>query len=334
MNSFFIDNFKKTDLVAAPLAGISNLPFRRILRKFSTGIIYSEMISAEGIARLNQDSLEYLNRYEGEKLLVYQLFGGKPSSFVNAIKVIEDRYEVEAYDINMGCPVRKVIKSGGGVSLLQDLARLKDIVTAVRQSTSKPFSIKIRLGMDNTKLVYKDVLKIAEGEGVDALTIHARTKQDLFSGTVRYDILEEVAAISKIPIIGNGSVLDYSSYCKMKSTGVDAVMLGRAMMYSPWIFKVIDSLDKFSISRQEILELLHLLYEYMKEDALTRSEEILISKRLGHYKQVLIKFALWFSKGFYDAATFRKSLYQTRDIDEIFTITDRFYEERSSSSIL
>ncbi len=326
MSNFFRDNLNKSDLVAAPMAGISIPPFRKVLRKFFDGLVYSEMISVEGLSRLGKESVEYLNRYEGERLLVHQLFGGNPSTYSEAIKVIEDTHHIEAYDVNAGCPVRKVMKSSAGSALLEDLPRLRSIMKSIRSSTEKPFSLKIRVGIDDKKLVYNEVLNIAEGEGVNALIIHARTKKDQFSGTVRYDILEEVASRATIPIIGNGSVYDYDSYLKMKSTGVDGVMIARGMMHTPWLFKVIESKGDYSISSDEILLLLLDMYQDMKVEALRRDSEIERLKKINHYKQIFIKFSLWFSRNLRDATTFRKNLYQCKDINEIMDQVDTFYK--------
>ena len=239
MSDFFKKNLLENDLVAAPLAGYSHMPYRRLLRNFFDGIVYSEMISVEGLARRNKETLEYLDRKEYESPLVFQLFGGKPESYPEAVKVAENEAQVDAFDVNMGCPVKKVIKAGGGCSLLGDLGRIKAIVQNIRKSTDKPFSIKIRIGLDQKNLVYNEILKIAENEGVNALIVHARTKSDMFGGTVRLDILQELAENSKITLIGNGGVADYDSYLKMKATGVDGIMIGRAMMKAPWVFEVI-----------------------------------------------------------------------------------------------
>ena len=196
MSDFFKDNLLKNDLVAAPLAGYSHLPYRRILRKFFNGIIYSEMISVEGLARRNKETMEYLDRLESDTPLVFQIFGGKPENYAEAVRVAENECQVDAFDVNMGCPVKKVIKAGGGCSLLGDLGRIKE----------KPFSIKIRIGLDEKNLVYKEILKIAENEGVNALVVHGRTKRDMFGGTVRIDILQEIADMANITVIGNGGV--------------------------------------------------------------------------------------------------------------------------------
>lgn len=324
MSDFFKDNLLKNDLVAAPLAGYSFLPFRLILRKFFNGIIYSEMISAEGLARRNAETMEYLDRLDEESPLVFQIFGGKPDSFAEAVKVAENYVKVDAFDINMGCPVKKVLKSGGGCSLLNDLDRLKNIVKSVRKSTDKPFSIKIRIGLDSGRLVYKEILNIAEGEGVDAVAVHCRTKSDMFGGRVRLDILEEIASLAKIAVIGNGGIDGFSSYTEMKNTGVDGIMIGRAMMKAPWIFKAVkDGRDDIysCIAPEEIGELLFDMWDNMKEHAGNRELKSI------HYMHVLRKFAVWFCKGLNNASEFRTRLYQTQDINEVLCMIKTYFAD-------
>ncbi len=322
MSDFFKKNLLENDLVAAPLAGYSHMPYRRLLRNFFDGIVYSEMISVEGLARRNKETLEYLDRKEYESPLVFQLFGGRAESYPEAVKVAENEAQVDAFDVNMGCPVKKVIKAGGGCSLLGDLGRIKAIVQNIRKSTDKPFSIKIRIGLDQKNLVYNEILKIAENEGVNALIVHARTKSDMFGGTVRLDILQELAENSKITLIGNGGVADYDSYKKMKETGVAGVMIGRAMMKAPWVFEVIKNKQNnvYSyLSPAEIAGVLNRLWEHMLEHTKGRN------MKETHYMHVLKKFAVWFCKGFDKASDFRVNIYKTNNIDEVLGLIRQFY---------
>ncbi len=320
--NFFKDNLAKNDLVAAPLAGISHLPFRRILRKFFDGLVYSEMMSVEGIARKNPESTEFLDRAEGESPLVFQLFGGKPASFVEAIKTAEDIANVEAFDINMGCPVKKVIKAGGGCSLLGDLPRMQDVISAARKATDKPLSVKTRIGLDQSSLSYKEVLKIVEGEGADALTIHARTKSDMFGGTVRLDILEEMASLATIPLIGNGGIISHETYMQMKATGVDGIMVGRGMMKAPWIFESIvnNKPSENYLPAPVLCELLLEMWGYMLEHAND------VAPKRTHYLHILRKFAVWFCKGMEGAVDFRVRIYQTQSEDEVIDIIKHFFK--------
>lgn len=331
MSDFFSSNLLKNDLVAAPLAGYSHMPYRRILREFFDGIIYSEMISVEGLSRRNKETMEYLDRKDYESPLVFQLFGGKPESYIEAVKVAENEVQVDAFDVNMGCPVKKVIKAGGGCALLNDLDKIKAIVQNIRKSTTKPFSIKIRIGLEQKKLVYNEILKIAENEGVDALIVHARTKSDMFSGTVRLDVLEEMAANAKIPIIGNGGVIDYDSYKKMKETGVAGVMIGRAMMKAPWVFEVIKNKQNnvYSyLSPAEIAGVLNRLWEHMLEHTNGRN------MKETHYMHVLKKFAVWFCKGLDNASDFRVNIYKVNTVDEVLHIINDYYNNANLSKMV
>ena len=328
MSDFFKKNLLENDLVAAPLAGYSHMPYRRLLRNFFDGIVYSEMISVEGLARRNKETLEYLDRKEYESPLVFQLFGGKPESYPEAVKVAENEAQVDAFDVNMGCPVKKVIKAGGGCSLLGDLGRIKAIVQNIRKSTDKPFSIKIRIGLDQKNLVYNEILKIAENEGVNALIVHARTKSDMFGGTVRLDILQELAENSKITLIGNGGVADYDSYKKMKETGVAGVMIGRAMMKAPWVFEVIKNKQNnvYSyLSPAEIAGVLNRLWEHMLEHTKGRN------MKETHYMHVLKKFAVWFCKGLDNASDFRVNIYKVNTVDEVLHIINDYYNNANLS---
>lgn len=192
-SNFFIETLLKCDIVAAPLAGYSFLPFRRFLRQFTSGLIFSEMISAEGVMRDNPMTMEYLDRCKEDYPLSFQLFGGKADSIANAIKVMEDKVQVDAIDINMGCPVKKVVKTGGGSALLGDLPKIRAIIRAARAATNLPLSIKIRLGLDRKNLVFKEIIKLACDEGIDAISIHARTRAEMFGGKVDYAALREAA---------------------------------------------------------------------------------------------------------------------------------------------
>ena len=325
MSDFFKTNLLKNDLVAAPLAGYSHLPYRRILRKFFDGIIYSEMISVEGLARRNKETMEYLDRIETDSPLVFQIFGGKPENYGEAVRVAENECQVDVFDVNMGCPVKKVIKAGGGCSLLGDLGRIQAIVSNIRKSTEKPFSIKIRIGLDQKHLVYKEILNIAENEGVNALIVHGRTKSDMFGGTVRLDILKEIAETAKIPIIGNGGVAGFDTYKEMKETGVTGIMLGRSMMKAPWVFKAIkekvSDKDLYNfLPSSEIGNLLIEMWGYMLEHTRGRG------MKETHYMHVLRKFAVWFCKGQDMAAEFRTNLYKTNGIDEVLDLIRQFYK--------
>ena len=323
-SNFFRDRLIKNDLIAAPMAGITSAPFRLFLREFFDGIAYTEMVSVEGVKRCNPYSMEYLDIMDGDRPVIAQLFGGNPDSYPEAVKAAEKYSAPDGYDINMGCPVKKVIKAGGGCALLTDLPKIAGIVRAMRQGTRQPFSLKIRLGWDESKYVYKEILDIAENEGADALILHARTRTQMFGGAVNYAALADLASSASIPIIGNGNVTGYESYLRMKETGVSGVMIGRGMMYAPWIFKAIrekkETHDYFSPS--EIRCLLLKLYGLMLKHA---GSDANCYKKQEHYLNVMKKFAVWFSKGFENAAKFRAELYKTPGKERFLNLLEEYF---------
>ncbi|MBZ4672072.1 tRNA-dihydrouridine synthase family protein [Deferribacteraceae bacterium V6Fe1] len=313
--NFYKEILAKNDLVAAPMAGITNIPFRKIVRKFFDGLIFTEMVSTEGVSRDIDKSLKLAKITDLDKPIIIQLFGKNPQSFAESVKILEDKFDADGYDINAGCPVKKVIKSGSGAYHLKDLKNLQAIITSLRKSTDKPISLKTRLGYEKDNFVYKEILNICHNEGIDALTIHGRTKAELFSGDIHYDKIAEIVRLSKIIIIGNGNVVDYESYKKMKKTGVDGIMIGRKMMKAPWIFKTIKSYpEEYSPNKKELYDLILEIAAYEKE---YRGEK--------YYLDVVRRLAVWFSKGFVNSSDFRKKVYDSKTDKEFFDILNTFF---------
>ncbi len=321
LRNFFREQLAGNDLVAAPMAGISSPPFRLLLREFFDGIVYTEMVSVEGVRRDNPYSTEYLDIMKGDRPVVAQLFGGNPEAYPEAACVAERYCAPDGFDINMGCPVKKVIKAGGGCALLTDLPRIAKIIRAMRSGTERPFSVKIRVGWDESKPVYREILDIAESEGADALILHARTRTQMFGGRIHYEALADLTSRATIPIIGNGDVSDYESYKRMKETGVDGVMIGRAMMHAPWVFKAIreEKPPQGYLSPPELRLLLLKLYGFMLEHAGENP-----NKR-EHYLNIIKKFSVWFSKGLRDAALFRAEVYKSADETVFLALLESYF---------
>jgi nifR3 family TIM-barrel protein len=318
--NFFREQLAKNDLVAAPMAGITSAPFRLILRDFFDGLTYTEMVSVEGVKRDNPFSTEYLDILPTDRPVVVQLFGGNPESYPEAAAVAERYSNPDAFDINMGCPMKKVVKTGGGSALLRDLPNVKAIISTMRRATKKPFSVKIRVGWDDNTPVYKEILDIAQSEGADALILHGRTRNQMFGGEIHYYAIEELVARATIPIIGNGNVVDYESYMRMKATGVDGVMIGRGMMNAPWIFKAIreQKSPQDYLTPPEMYDLLIKLYKTMTDHASANPN------KQGHYLNIIKKYAVWFSKGMEDAANFRVNVYKSQDEESFMRLMEFF----------
>lgn len=312
----FFDFFKNNYFVGAPLAGITNYPFRKIVRKYHNGLIFTEMVSVEGLKRGNKKSEKLIDIRPDEFNVGIQLFGGEPGSYADALKFINENYSPLCIDINMGCPVKKVLKSKAGSYLLTDLKRAESVIRVAVKYSKSPVSVKTRIGWDEKNHVFKEFLKICEGEGVSFITIHGRTKSQMYSGKVDYNAIAEMKSLAKIPVIGNGDVVDLGSFALMKKTGVDAIMIGRGMMKSPWIF---DSLSKgfdptFYLSGYEIVELLdELLMEWR------------LFKNSGHYLEAFKKFVVWFSKGYRNSSDFRNKIYSALTELELMEEYKNFY---------
>ncbi|MDR0453638.1 MAG: tRNA-dihydrouridine synthase family protein [Deferribacteraceae bacterium] len=326
MRNFFRERLAENDLLAAPMAGVTSAPFRLFLREFFSGIAYTEMVSVEGVRRSNPHSMEYLDIMNGDRPVIAQLFGGNPDSYPEAVAVAESYSAPDGYDINMGCPVKKVIKAGGGCALLTDLPRIVKIIRAMRSGTERPFSVKIRTGWDESKPIFKEVLNIAESEGADALILHARTRKQMFGGAINYEALADLSSFASIPIIGNGDVTDYESYLRIKKTGVNGVMIGRGMMKTPWIFKAVkEGKEPQNYYTPTELHLFLLkLYGNMLEHTIGRSAE---QKKREHYLNIIKKFAVWFSKGLENAAQFRAEVFKSAREDLFFKLLERYFTQ-------
>ena len=226
------------DLIyTAPLAGLSDSPFRLISRRFGAKHVYSEMVSVEGVWRKHKNTFHLLRILEGDSPLIVQLFGSKPESFCNAVEAIEDIDYIPEININAGCPVKKVLRTGGGSALMQKPELLGQIVAATRKATKKKVSVKLRSGKDTNSINVVECAKICESEGAELVIVHPRTCVQMFSGCSDWSLIKLVKESLKIPVTGNGDVLTLDDAKKMMAeTGCDNVMIGRALVGNPWFF--------------------------------------------------------------------------------------------------
>lgn len=228
---------KKNPLVLAPMAGITDFPFRRICKELGAGLVFSEMVSVEALIRDHRRTQSMLRTDPAERPVVFQIFGSKPASMAEAAHIVSQG-EADFIDINMGCPVPKILKSGAGSALLRDLGLAKEIMSAVVGASKVPVLVKIRLGWDAKSIVAVDMAQAAEAAGVAAVTVHGRTKAQGFSGHADWAMIKVVKKSVTIPIIGNGDVRSGQDAKRMlDETGCDGVMIGRAIQGYPWIFR-------------------------------------------------------------------------------------------------
>jgi nifR3 family TIM-barrel protein len=228
----------KNRIIAAPLAGISNEAYRKILFDMGAGLVYSEMVSDKGINFNNKKTLNMLKIGEQEHPLSMQIFGGDVASLVEAAKTVERLSECDIIDINMGCPVKKVVKTGGGCMLLLDEEKAYSLAKAVVEAVKKPVTVKMRIGWDDNNINVVKMAQLMEKAGVKAIAIHGRTREQLYSGEARWEYIKLVKQAVSIPVIGNGDVLTPEDAKQMlEETGCDAVMIGRGYLGNPWLIK-------------------------------------------------------------------------------------------------
>ena len=225
----------------APLAGISNLPFRLLVKECGCAVVCSEMVSAKGIFYNSEKTLTLLSSKKEERPLSVQLFGSDPDSLVKGAKVIQDLKLASIIDINFGCSVKKIVRQGAGIALMKEPKLSKIILTAVRKATDLPLTIKIRSGWDHSGQQAFKIARIAQDAGVDAITLHPRTASQGFKGKANWDLIKSLKQQLYIPVIGNGDITAVEDAQKMIAlTRCDAVMVGRAAMKNPFILSQID----------------------------------------------------------------------------------------------
>lgn len=226
-------------IVVAPMAGISNMTFRRICKSMGASLVVAEMVSDKAITYGNEKTFELLRMNDDERPISQQIFGSDVKSFVEAAKIVEEKMKPDIIDINMGCPVPKVaVKNQAGSALLKNPKKVGEIIKAVVGAVNVPVTVKIRSGWDQSSINAVEIAKIAEANGASAITVHARTRAQGYAGKADWNIIKEVVNAVNIPVIGNGDVVScYDAKKMLDETGCSAVMIGRGLLGNPWLIK-------------------------------------------------------------------------------------------------
>jgi tRNA-dihydrouridine synthase B len=334
--------------VLAPMAGVTDTVFRRFIRNLGgCGLIMTEFTSAEGVLRNKKVRGKYLHFYEDEHPISAQLFGSNPEVLADAARLVED-LGFDIVDLNLGCPAKKVVRCNGGSGLLRDLPLIRKIFESVRAAVKIPFTVKFRAGWNDDEIVCVELARIAEDCGLGAVALHARTREQGYSGNARWEWIARVKQAVKIPVIGNGDIRSPEDACAMVAqTGCDAVMIGRMAPSNPWIFRQIEqyvSHQPSAISHQLSASVATSAPETRPRDedhSYDLPSEVDRYKMIRTYFRMLLEeemlgtegkmkqFASWFTHGIPGGAALRKAIYDAHSGAEILKSVEQFFEGRA-----
>lgn len=289
----------------APMAGITDVPYRSICKEFGAGLTYSEMISAKGMHYNDEKTKLLMKKAENETPFAVQIFGSDADILAKVAEEISDSADI--IDMNMGCPAPKVVKNGDGSKLMLSPDLIDEITKKVVEKAKVPVTIKIRKGWDKEHVNAVQIAKIAEKNGVSAITVHGRTREEFYSGKADWDIIKEVKDSVSIPVIGNGDITGIEAANEIfEKTNCDAIMIGRASLGNPWIFEEIISGQKVNKTCEDVKKMIE------------KHLEMLIKEK-GEYTAIreMRKHIAWYIKGFANAAEIRKRVNEIDELEEL-----------------
>jgi tRNA-dihydrouridine synthase B len=307
-------------LVLSPMAGVTDISFRRLLkRRGGVGLTVSEFISVEGLTRNNPKSKRQMRFFEEERPFAVQIFGGQPERMRMAAEMAEE-VGADILDINCGCPAPKVVKHGGGSGLLRDYPRLETILKEIKKAITIPLTIKIRAGYYDNNINALETARLAEACGVEHIALHGRTKEQGYKGKANWDLVRQIKETVSVPVSGSGDVVTVQdAFDRWRETGCDGVLIGRGAMANPWIFRQVeDALAGREVFEPTLEDKRAVLLEYF--DMLR--EDMPELPAIGRMKQL----AGQFTRGLQGGAAFRTSIYHSHSVNEILDRIAEYFE--------
>lgn len=300
------------NVLLAPMAGFTNLPFRRQTREFGASLAYTEMVSAKACLFGNQKTFDLLDVHENEKPCACQIFGNDPETIALSLKLpVFEKFDI--IDINMGCPAPKIVSNGEGSALLNDIDLARRIIKAAVGATKKPVTVKFRIGFSNDKIVAVEFAKMCEEAGAAAITIHGRTTEQGYAGRADMKIIAECKKAVKIPVIANGDCSSKEDYERILSeTGADGVMIGRGALGNPEIFSLIKGKSVLKSKQEILLDYIHYMSEYF-------SEKKAILESRAHI--------MFFLKGLKNSTKLKLEIMKAETLDELICIINDFFNK-------
>ncbi len=319
-----IGNFEtENNVFLAPMAGVTDLPFRKICRRYGAGLVYSEMVSAKGLYYNDKKTADLMRIDDEERPCAIQTFGSDADIMADVIpKVMAVKPDI--IDINMGCPTPKIVNNGDGSALLKTPEKIGEIVHKVSSASPVPVTVKIRKGWDDDSINAVEVAKIIEQGGAAAIAIHGRTRAEFYSGTADWDIIKKVKEVVSIPVIGNGDVTDVQSAALLlEQTGCDAIMIGRGAMGNPWLFRQINAYltDTRVLPDPGIHERMAVMLRHIDRTIQYKGERTAMMEARHH--------AAYYTKGLRGGAGFRRRICQMSHFEELAKLAAEIAKENA-----